>query len=172
MTRQNVTTAVMTLITVCLILTIFRVSPAASQDNTADNFLILKQKIFAEKKLLVAENMQLTEAEAAGFWPIYDEYQNELFRLRVRSLKLISDYSEQYELMTDEVAKKLLDEYLTIERLRQTLEESYIPKFRQVLSDIKVARYFQIESKIGAADNYNLSKQIPLIRTSQHFTNF
>jgi len=172
MTRQDVKTAVMTLITICLMITAFRISPAASQDNTADNSLIVKQKIFAEKKLLVAENMQLTEAEASGFWPIYDEYQDELFRLRVRSLKLIGDYAEHYELMTDDVAKKLLNEYLSIERLRQTLEESYLPKFRQVLSDIKVARYFQIESKISAADNYNISKQIPLIRTSEHFTNF
>ncbi len=35
---------------------------------------ILREKIRADKKLLVAENMQLTEAEAKAFWPVYDQY--------------------------------------------------------------------------------------------------
>jgi hypothetical protein len=49
------------------------------------------------KKLLVAENMQLSEAEAKAFWPVYKQYQDELFLLRTRTVKLIKDYSASYE---------------------------------------------------------------------------
>ena len=127
---------------------------------------IVIQEIKADKKLLVAENIQLTEAEAKKFWPIYDRYQDELFILRMRSLKLIENYAKNYESMTNSMAKKLLDEYLTIERLREKAREAYLPKFRKILPEIKVARYYQIENKISAVVNYQLATQIPLLKTN------
>ena len=45
---------------------------SAAQDKPADNMQILRDKIKADKKLVVATNMELTESEAKGFWPIYD----------------------------------------------------------------------------------------------------
>jgi len=82
----------------------------------------------------------------------------------MRSLKLIENYAGNSESMTNDIAKKLLDEYLTIERLRQKVREAYLPKFRKVLSEIKVARYYQIENKISAVVNFELAKQIPLVK--------
>ena len=49
--------------------------PALSQDKPADNMQILLEKVKADKKLLVAANMELTESEAKGFWPVYEGYQ-------------------------------------------------------------------------------------------------
>jgi hypothetical protein len=151
----------------CLVMVAFLCSFAVAQDKPSDNMQILNEKIKADKKLLVAQNMQLTEAEAGKFWPIYELYQDELFVLRMRSLKLIETYAENYESMTDELAKKLLDEYLAIEGLRQKVREAYLPKFRKALPEIKVARYYQIENKISALVNYELAMQIPLLRTNQ-----
>ena len=54
------------------------VIPAVAQDKAADNMQILREKIKADKKLVVAGNMELTESEAKGFWPVYEEYQKEL----------------------------------------------------------------------------------------------
>jgi hypothetical protein len=138
-----------------------------AQDKPADNMDIVREKIQADKKLLVAENMQLTEAEAKSFWPVYEAYQNELFLLQKRSLKLISDFAEVYERMTDKDAKKLLDEYMTIEGLRVKLRQAYLPKFRTALPEKKVARYYQIENKIHAVLNYELAKSIPLVNVSK-----
>ena len=128
---------------------------------------ILSEKLKADKKLLVAQNMQLTEAEAGKFWPVYGQYQDELFILRMRSLNLIKTYAEKYGSMTNEVAKELLDEYLAIEGLRQKVREAYLPKFREVLPEMKVARYYQIENKISAVVNYELATQIPLLQTDR-----
>jgi hypothetical protein len=138
-----------------------------AQDGPADNMKIVLEKIKADKKLLVADNMQLTEAEAKTFWPVYEEYQNELFLLRTRTLKLIKDYEGAYENMTNPTAKKLLDEYMTIETLRLKLRQAYLPKFRRALSDVKVVRYYQIENKINAALDYELASNIPLVRTEK-----
>jgi hypothetical protein len=138
-----------------------------AQDKPADNMQIVLEKVRADKKLLVSENMQLTEAEAKAFWPVYDQYQDELFLLRSRTAKLIKDFSDAYEKMTNETAKKLMDEYITIETLGPKLRQTYLPKFRKVLPEVKVVRYYQIENKIQAVLIYELAKNIPLMKNAK-----
>ena len=128
---------------------------------------IVVEKIRADKKLLVAENMELTDAEAKAFWPVYEQYQSELFLLRARTVKLIKDYADAYDKMTNETAKKLLDELITIESLGPKLRQAYLPKFRKVLPEVKVVRYFQIENKIQAALMYELGANIPLVKLTK-----
>ena len=138
--------------------------PGIAQEKPADNMEIVLEKIRADKKLLVAENLQLTEAEAKGFWPVYSRYQDELFLLRTRTAKLITDYAAAYDQMGNDAAKKLLDEYMTIEALGLKLRQAYLPKFRAVLPEVKVARYYQIENKIYAALVYGIAAKIPLVK--------
>ena len=140
--------------------------PVLAQDKPADNMQIVLEKTRADKKLLVADNMQLTEGEAKAFWPVYDRYQNELFLLRARSAKLIRDYADAYKKMDDTTARKLLDEYMTIEALGLKLRQAYIPQFRKVLPQVKVVRYYQIENKIQAVLIYELARNIPLMEAA------
>jgi len=135
-----------------------------AQDKPADNMQILLEKIKADKKLLVAENMQLTDAEAKAFWPLYERYQDELFLLRVRTAKLVKDYGDAYENMTDAAAHRLLNEYLTVETLRLKLHKAYEFKFLKILPGAKVIRYYQIENKINALLEYELAARIPLAK--------
>ena len=138
--------------------------PALAQDKPADNMQVLREKVRADKKLFVAANMDLTESEAKGFWPVYEKYQDELFLLRSRTAKLIKDYAAAYKDMSNETAGKLLDESMTIESLGVKLRKDYLPRFRKVLPDKKVARYYQIENKIQAALYYELAVEIPLVQ--------
>jgi len=154
-------------IVMMLIMVVVVAAPVLAQDAPADNMQIVLEKVRADKKLLVAENMQLNEAEAKAFWPVYERYQDELFLLRMRSLKLIKDYADAYEKMTGDTAKKLLDEYMMIEKLGPKLRQAYLPKFRKVLSEVKTARYYQIENKIQAALMYELARNIPLMKAAE-----
>jgi hypothetical protein len=140
---------------------------AAAQDKPADNMQIVLEKVRADKKLFVAENMQLTEAEGKAFWPVYEGYQDELFLLRARTAKLINDLADAYEKMTNETAKKLMDEYMSIETLGLKLRQAYLPKFRKVLPEVKVVRYYQIENKINAVLIYELARKIPLMKAAK-----
>ena len=136
----------------------------AAQDEPANDMQIVLEKIRADKKLFVSENMQLTEAEAKGFWPIYEKYQDELFLLRSRTAKLILDYRDNYGKMTNETAKKLMDELMTIESMGLKLRQTYLPKFRKALPEVKVVRYYQIENKIQAVLYFDLARKIPLMK--------
>ncbi|MDR4506629.1 MAG: hypothetical protein MRJ65_00085 [Candidatus Brocadiaceae bacterium] len=137
---------------------------ATAQDKPADNMQLVIEKVRADKKLLVAENMQLTEKEAEGFWPVYEQYQNELFLVRAHTAKLINDFRDAYKTMTDDSAGQLLDDYITIEKLTLRLRRMYLPKFRKALPEIKVLRYYQIENKIQIALMYEIASQIPLMK--------
>jgi len=156
-----------TLVLVGLVVVLAQVFSVSAQEKPADNMQVVLEKIRADKKLLVAENMQLTEAESKAFWPVYDQYQNELFLLRTRTAKLIKDYAEAYDKMTNDTAKKLLDELVSIEALGPKLRQAYLPKFRKVLPETKVVRYYQIENKINAALMYELAANIPLMKVAQ-----
>jgi hypothetical protein len=138
--------------------------PAFTEDKPADNMDIVREKIRADKKLLVSEEMELTEKEANAFWPVYESYQKDLQKVNDRTLALIKEYAEHYKTMTDAVAKKLLDDMLKIEADRQNLRKSYLPNFQKVLPAKKVARYYQIENKIEAVVKYELAKAIPLVK--------
>ena len=140
---------------------------ASAQDQPADNMQFVVEKVRADKKLFVAANMQLSEAEANSFWPVYEQYQNELFLIRARTLKLIRDYASAYGQMTNDTAKTLLDELITIEKLQAKLRQAYVAKFRKVLPDVKVVRYYQIENKIHAGLMYEFAAKIPLIKESK-----
>jgi hypothetical protein len=135
-----------------------------AQDKPADNMQLMIEKLKADKKLLIAENMGMTEAEAQAFWPVYDEYQKSIGDINQKIGKMVERYAQSYGKMTDPEAKSLIDEYMKLEGDYLKMRESYLPKFRKVLPDIKVTRYYQIENKIRAAFNYELAAQIPLMK--------
>lgn len=139
---------------------------ALAQEKPADNMQILRDKIKADKKLLVASNMDLTESEAKGFWPIYEQYQKDLQKLNQRIAALLDSYVDdaRKKSLTDDKAKKLIDEAVAIDQAEASLKSSYAPKLSKVLPAIKVVRYLQMENKIRAVIKYDLAQGVPLVR--------
>jgi hypothetical protein len=136
-----------------------------SGDKPADNMGILRDKIKADKKLLVAENMELTESEAKGFWPVYDAYQNDLNTINKRTGAIIKSYADAWNSnsMNNEKAKKLIADSLAVQTDELKLMKSYVPRLNKVLPATKVARYLQIENKIRAIIRFELADAIPLV---------
>jgi hypothetical protein len=139
---------------------------SSAQDKPADNMQILRDKIKADKKLLVATNMELTESEAEAFWPIYDEYQKDLQKINRRLAGLLDSYAADFrgKTLTDDRAKKLIDEAIAIEQAEVNLKSTYAPKLSKALPVKKVARYLQIENKIRAVVKYDLAQGVPLVQ--------
>jgi hypothetical protein len=137
-----------------------------AQDKPADNMEILRAKLKADKKLVVATNMELTEPEAKSFWPIYEQYQKDLQKINQRAANLLESYAEDFrgKSLTDDKAKKLIDEALAIDRAEANLKSTYAPKLSKVLPVKKVVRYLQIENKIRAVVKYDIASGVPLVR--------
>jgi len=150
-----------------IVLMLFGLAPqGGAQDKPADNMQILRDKIRADKKLVVATNMELTESEAKSFWPIYDEYQKDLHRINQRIANLLDSYADDFrsKSLTYDKAKKLIDQALAIEQAEANLKSSDAPKLSNALPVKKVARYLQIENKIRAVLKYDLAQGVPLVQ--------
>jgi hypothetical protein len=151
---------------VAFVLAIGVAAPAMAQDSGTTNMEILRQKLKADRKLVIAANLGLTDAEGAAFWPVYDAYQKDLQQINQRMAAVITAYAEAYNKgpVTNEVAKKLLDEAVAVDEAEVKLKSSAVPKILATLPATKAARYIQIENKIRALVRYELAANIPLVK--------
>ena len=140
-------------------------TPALAQTKGTTNMEILRQKIKADKKLVVAHNLTLTDAEGAAFWPVYDAYQKDLQQANQRIMTVVQAYADAYNKgpVANDTAKKLLDEVLAADDAEAKLKTSMTQKVLAVLPATKAARYIQIESKVRALIRYELAANIPLV---------
>jgi hypothetical protein len=79
---------------------------------------------------------------------------------------LLESYAADFrgKSLTDEKAKKLIEEAVAIEQAEANLKSTYAPKLSKVLPARKVARYLQIENKIRAVVKYELATGVPLVQ--------
>jgi len=155
----------MKIVAIVLAVLMGSVLPATAQDSSDTNMEILKQKLKADKKLIVAGNMDLSEADAKKFWPVYDAYQKDLEQVNQKLGQTIKEYAEAFNKgpVQDNTAKKLLSEALSLEEQETKLKRTYAEKLEKVLPYSKVARYIQIETKIRSLIKMELAQQIPLV---------
>lgn len=109
--------------------------PVIAAAQTSSDMEILRQKIKADKKLVVASAMELTEAEAKGFWPVYEAYQAELEKINAQLGQVIKGYAAAYraDTLTNEKAQELMTEALKIEQAEVDLKKAYMPKLGAVV---------------------------------------
>jgi hypothetical protein len=137
---------------------------AVAQDKPSDNMDVLREKLRADKKAVVAEVLELTEGEAKAFWPVYNAYQSDMVSHYDRVLKFLDTYAKTYTSMSNETATTLVKQFLTLERDHVAILTSYQPRFSKVLPPLKVAKLYQIENKARALVNYELARGIPLVK--------
>ncbi|RYU63219.1 hypothetical protein EWI61_01815 [Methylolobus aquaticus] len=118
----------------------------------------------ADKRQLVGDFLQLSTAEASGFWPLYERLQSEWRALQSDREEHLRNYGRDYAAMTDALALEYTKELLQHEERRIRLMRQYLPSFQKVLPARKVARYYQIEEKIHAAVSAETAVEIPLIQ--------
>jgi hypothetical protein len=139
---------------------------APAGDKRASNLEIIHEKLKADKKVIVAKYMELAESEATKFWPVYEEYQQDLQKSNEQLLRLLESYAADYKnkSLTDEKAKKLLDEWIAFEQDEGKRRSAFAPKVLQALPAKKAARYLQIENEFRILLRYDLAATVPLVQ--------
>jgi len=154
----------------CVLVT--AVAPCMAQDKPVTNLInptvqdtiaTIRARIQADRQVLVAANMGLTEDEGKAFWPVYREYRADVQKLGDRTANLIVEFGEKYDTLTDEQASHMLQESLEIRMKEASLKIEWSKKFSKVLSHKKVARFFQIENKLDLLVMLDVSTHIPLV---------
>ena len=148
-----------------ILLAVFVASPVLAGE-VRDNIALTQSIIEVERKMIVANNLSLTDEQSKAFWPVYDEYWAEMKKVADRDVALISDFAKNYvyEGLTNQKADDMLKEWTSIKQHELKLQNKYMKKFRKVLPEKKVLRYFQIENKLNLLIDSELSANIPLAR--------
>jgi hypothetical protein len=132
------------------------------QAPSDDDIQLLRKDLRSQKKQIVAANMNLTDAEAEKFWPVYDQYTADLAKITDKKAALINDYFQTYSTMTGEQAESYIRSRGAVEEAITQLRLHYVPIFRKVLSGRQTALFFQIEWRLGLMIDLQLA-QMPLI---------
>ena len=137
---------------------------ARAETGAADSMKVLRDQFKGDKKALVAANMDLSEAEAKKFWPLYEKYQKDLGRINDTLTAVIVAYAKEYnaDSFTDAKATKLLEQGIAAEEAEVQMKRAFATSLAKVLPGRKVARYLQIENKMRAIVKYELASQVPL----------
>jgi hypothetical protein len=138
--------------------------PAESKElNTQAYIQLLRSDLKASKRTLIKESMQLTESQAAAFWPLYNQYDVEQTRLGDQKLVLIQDYAKNFMNMTEAKADQLARRALELDDQRQALHKKYYDLFKKALPTVLVVRFFQLENQIELVADLQIAANLPII---------
>jgi len=124
---------------------------------------VLLDTIRANRKALVAVNLELSPAEADKFWPLYDRYQKEISAIGDRVVSIVEEYTATFRDLSNDKALQLMESYLAAEAERIQVRRTYLAEFKKILPGRTVARFYQIENKMDAVLRYDLAATIPVV---------
>ena len=151
-----------TVLLVAVALFVLSLSPAQAQvrDETIHTYQVLSE----EWDNLIGGVLDLSEEEAAAFWPLYQEYSKAKGLLWEERIDVIAMFLTGYDTMGAEIARGLLRASFDIDEKMLNLERAYAEKFDDVLPLNKVVRLFQAENKLETTMMMELAKDIPLAK--------
>jgi uncharacterized protein (DUF2267 family) len=124
----------------------------------------LRERIRADQKALVAQNLPLTDAEAKAFWPVYEKCRGEMDAAHRKSNRAITDFVNAESRMTDASAKQIMNEALAAEADEVRSRKACFDRVAKVIPAKKAARYIQIETKIDTLSRFDAAMVIPLVQ--------
>jgi hypothetical protein len=141
-------------------------APQASddQEDLTSDIALTRASIQLRRQAIVTSVMDLTPDESQKFWPMYRDYRVEMAKLGDRVSKLLVQYSDQYDTLTDAQADQIMKEWLSIENTKNDIKKKYVARFKKILPSRKVMRFFQADNKLDAMLNAKLASVVPLAR--------
>jgi Zn-dependent M32 family carboxypeptidase len=134
-----------------------------SQDANDKNVDLLRKDIRSQKKQIIAANMHLSDKESEQFWPVYEQYTNELVAINNKKYEAIKGYATNYDTLTDDQAQKLTSDVLDVDQSVAQLRLKYVPLFTKVISGKKTAQFFQLDRRLVMIIDLQLASGIPLV---------
>lgn len=126
-----------------ILLIFFSFNLVAQQKPSID-----KSEIRAAKLAFMEKEMNLTAAESAAFWPVYQEFEKQRMEIKREMGKLgIAHRGEQAANLSADDLDKMMEKFFELRQKELDLEKLYHQKFRAILSAEKTAAAYKAERK-------------------------
>jgi hypothetical protein len=146
-----------------LFVAIFLSSFAFSQSNK-EEIDLLQAAYGMEKKAIVAEFVQLTDAQKDAFWTLYDEYETKRKDLGKERIDLLVQYAEQYMTMTSDQADEWTKKVMELQNKTDKLIATYYDKVKGVSDGVVATQFYQIENYILSMIRMQLLQDVPFLK--------
>jgi hypothetical protein len=143
--------------------------PAARvpRDPAIDAYVAsMRADLSCGKVHIINSVMNLSNDEAKAFWPIYQDYESELFDLGDQRVELIRRFARAQKdgKLEPRDATELADGYFKFERQRLELTKKYHDLIAARLSPVRAAQFTQIEHRVGTIVDLAIAVEMPLIQ--------
>lgn len=103
-----------------------------SQDNDR------RERIKALKVAYLTEQLELSKTEAQQFWPVYNAFEEQEHQFRKDGYSKRKDIN--VETLSEQEAKKMIDEMNSTEKKKYELREKFIKDLQTILSSKKIIK--------------------------------
>jgi hypothetical protein len=141
------------------------VAQTATSDTGIDtDITLLRSDVQAQRTDVVAHTMQLSDADAKNFWPLYREYVAKEQAIGDQRVSAIKDYASQYDTMNDAQADGLADRMLAFDKSRTQLRADYYPKFKKAIGAKQAAKFLQVDNRLNLLVDLQIANAVPIIQ--------
>jgi flagellar biosynthesis/type III secretory pathway protein FliH len=135
----------------------------AQQKNIQAYIDLMRENVRQDKAEIMGSIMALSAADAAKFWPIYNEYDVQLAKLNDQRVENIKQYARDYAQMTDEEADQLVQKSMAYQKERAELFMQTYEKVKQALGAITAARFAQVERQLLLIIDLQIASSLPVV---------
>jgi hypothetical protein len=136
-------------------------SSSSKELNTQAYIELLKTDANAKHEAVVTYIMQLSDADAKVFGPIYREYNDELSKLNAAEAQEIEAYAKNYDKISDKEAEDVVNKSLHLEAERVALKKKYFEKMKSALSPSAAAKFYEIDSQFQDIVHLQATSALP-----------
>ena len=145
-----------------LLLTALLCSSVVAQQ--VDDSLRYAESIWSmQKKAMILQQMDLTEAEKSAFWPVYESYANAIQYLDMEYIRLLNYTAED---LTEKKAASLTENMLMNELLLAKTRKQYYRKFSKALTPAQAGKFMQIDHNFRTMLRIQMQKESPTLLSS------
>jgi hypothetical protein len=131
---------------------------------TAQDLETLRAELRATRKQIIAQNLTLTPDESTRFWPVYDQYQADLTKIKDDQYALIAEYANTYGRYDDAKATDFITRWLDLDVRTTALRAHYVPIVGNVLPGVKATTYFQMDRRVSMMIDQRIAAMLPVLQ--------
>jgi len=144
---------------------------AANQENVPADPVqtyvdAIRMSLVDGKANLIDTTIRLSDEEAEVFWPLYVDYELDLFEIGDRRLDLIQWFVAAHgaDVLDDREAAQMAAEWFEQEEARLQLLKKYHTLVAEALSPRHAVQFVQIEHRVNTVIDLMIASQLPLFR--------
>lgn len=129
-----------------LIVAVVFVFSAQSWAQSLNDSLLFTDRVWSlKKKAVVLEHLEMTEAEKASFWPVYEGYHTAIRYLEMEYIFLNARYMNEFRNLSGNKLEELSSQILKNDFQLAKMRKLYFKKFKKAISPELASSFMQLD---------------------------